>query len=238
MRLAALFWALLSVAAVAAPRVETRQGAYTAWYEAPTHRYGHGIMGDLPEWGRLCLSGPAGQSCVTLPESAVFEDIAPRLADLDGDGSPEAVVVESTFTQGAALVVYRLDKNTLTRSATPPIGKRNRWLAPAAIADLDGDGRIEIAYVDRPHLAKVLRIWRYENGVLNHVADQKGLTNHRIGDPFISGGLRSCDGRPEILTANADWSQIIGTVLVGGHARTRSLGRYSAAAMTRALRCN
>tara|TARA_R110000751_G_scaffold17419_8_gene53950 strand:+ start:2297 stop:3013 length:717 start_codon:yes stop_codon:yes gene_type:complete len=237
MRLAALFWALLSAAAVAAPRAETRLGAYTAWYEAATHRYGHGIMGNLPEWGRLCLAGPATQACVTLPEAAVFEDMAPRLADLDHDGTPEVVVVESSVTQGAALVVYRLSQGTLVRIATPPIGARNRWLAPAAIADLDGDGRVEIAYVDRPHLAKVLRIWRYENGALHHVTDQQGLTNHRIGDETIAGGLRTCGGMSEILTANADWSQIIATRLVNGRTQTRSLDRYSATALRRALTC-
>ena len=123
------------------------------------------------------------------------------------------------------------------RIATPPIGARNRWLAPAAIADLDGDGRVEIAYVDRPHLAKVLRIWRYENGALHHVTDQQGLTNHRIGDETIAGGLRTCGGTPEILTANADWSHIIATRLVSGRTQTRSLDRYSATALRRALTC-
>lgn len=238
LRLAALCWALLAGAAFAAPQGHARLGLFTAQFEAPTHRYGHAIMGDLPEWGRLCLTGPVTQACVTLPETTVFEDMAPRLADLDHDGTPEAVVVESTTTQGAALVVYRLDNATLTRIATPHIGTRNRWLAPAGVGDLDGDGRIEIAYVDRPHLAKVLRIWRYENGKLHHVTDQQGLTNHRIGDKGIAGGLRTCDGTPEILTANADWSQIIATRLTGGRTQTRPLGRYSAAALRRALGCN
>ncbi len=237
LRLAALAWALLASAAIAAPQGQARLGAYTAQFQTPTHRYGHAIMGDLPEWGRLCLTGPATQACVTLPETAVFEDMAPRLADLDHDGIPEMVVVESTMTQGAALVVYRLDKTTLTRIPTPHIGRRNRWLAPAGIGDLDGDGRVEIAYVDRPHLAKVLRIWRYENGALHHVTDQPGLTNHRIGDEGIAGGLRTCDGTPEILTANADWSQIIATRLTGGRTQTRPLGRYSATALRRALSC-
>jgi hypothetical protein len=45
-------------------------------------------------------------------------------------------------------------------AATPHIGSANRWLAPIGAADLDGDGRVEIAYVDRPHLARTLRIWR------------------------------------------------------------------------------
>lgn len=142
------------------------------------------------------------------------------------------------MTEGAALVVYGLSGTTLTRTATPPIGQRNRWLAPAAIADLDGDGLIEIAYVDRPHLAKVLRIWRYDGGTLHHVTDQPGLTNHRIGEETILGGLRTCDGAPEIITANADWSQVIATRLIDGSAQSRSLGRQSPAAMRRALSCH
>ena len=37
-------------------------------------------------------------------------------------------------------------------------------LAPLGAADLDGDGKIELAYIDRPHLAKILRIWRFDDG--------------------------------------------------------------------------
>ena len=75
-------------------------------------------------------------------------------------------------------------------AATPNIGQRNRWLAPVAAADLDGDGATEIAYVDRPHLARRLRIWRFEGGSLTEIAALPGLTNHRIGEAFITGGLR------------------------------------------------
>ena len=32
---------------------------------------------------------------ITLPKSDVFEDTAPRLLDVDADGSPEVVVVQS-----------------------------------------------------------------------------------------------------------------------------------------------
>jgi hypothetical protein len=45
-------------------------------------------------------------------------------------------------------------------ASTPWIGQRFRWLAPVAAADLDGDGAMELAYVDRPHLARTLRVWR------------------------------------------------------------------------------
>jgi phosphoribosylamine-glycine ligase len=60
---------------------ETWLGPTGARFEAPTDRYGHAIMGDLPEWGRLCLILVGGEVCVTLPQTRVFEDIAPRLAE-------------------------------------------------------------------------------------------------------------------------------------------------------------
>ncbi len=222
---------------VAAEVVSVRDGAHEARFEAPTHRYGHAIMGDLPEWGRLCLQGPDRSACVTLPETSVFEDIAPRLYDVDSDDVPEAVVVESSFAAGAALVVYKLAGDTLVRIATPPIGTRNRWLAPAGIGDLDGDGAVEIAFVDRPHLAKRLRIWRFQNGALTHVADASGLTNHRIGEPFITGGLRDCGGGPEIITADATWSRVMTSRLSGGRIASRDLGPFSADAVQAAMAC-
>lgn len=217
---------------------QAKAAGYTAQFEAPTHRYGHAIMGDLPEWGRLCLEGDGVRACVTLPESSVFEDMAPRLSDVDVDGKPEAVVVESSTQAGAALVVYKLSATGLVRVSTPPIGTRNRWLAPAAIADLDGDGLIELAYIDRPHLAKRLRIWRYDGGVLVHVADADGLTNHRIGEPFMSGGLRICDAGPEIITASADWSRIIASRLTKDAKIVQNdLGPFSKVALQDILHC-
>jgi hypothetical protein len=229
-RAAALALILYGSAAAASDTVSAR-------FADPTDRYGHAIMGDLPEWGRLCLTVTGRDTCVTLPETSVFEDIAPRLHDLDGDGMPEAVVVESSFAEGAALVVYRLDGDRLARIATPHIGTRNRWLAPAAIADLDGDGAVEIAFVDRPHLARVLRIWRFADNALTHVADREGLTNHRIGEPFITGGLRDCGQGPEIITADAGWSRVMASRLVGGRVQTRDLGPFSVAAVDAAMTC-
>lgn len=212
---------------VPAQASETWLGPTGARFEAPTHRYGHGIMGDLPEWGRLCLLLAGDRICVTLPETRVFEDIAPRLADLDNDTVPEIVVVESSVARGASLTVYRLQDGGLARIAAPPIGRRNRWLAPVGIADLDGDGRVEIAYVDRPHLAKRLRIWRFVDGALTHVADRDGLTNHRIGWGFIPGGIRHCGRAPEMVTATADWSAVAISTLRDGRITSREVAPYT-----------
>ena len=209
----------------------------SARYDDPTTRYDHGVLGDAVEYGALVLKMKAGPARrITLPPSRVFEDIAPRLADLDGDGGPEAIVVESDLQKGARLAVYA--ENGLV-AATPFIGRRHRWLAPIGAADLDGDGAVEIAYVDRPHLARILRVWRFSNGRLTEIAMREGLTNHRIGEPFIQGRIASCSGRPAILTANAGWTRIIGTTLAGGKLTSRDLAPYNGpSSFDRVAGCN
>ncbi|WP_299948011.1 VCBS repeat-containing protein [uncultured Ruegeria sp.] len=195
----------------------------SARFTEPTTRYTHGVLGDAIEYGSLEIivdtesslstsrtNAISNRSVITihLPEDRVFEDLSPRLADVDQDGLPEIIVVEAHQQTGAQLAIY--DTRGQKIAATPHIGTRNRWLAPIGAADLDGDGHIEIAYIDRPHLAKTLRIWRYDNGALTEIASLPGLTNHRIGEDFISGGLRLCETTPELILANSDWSRIIG----------------------------
>ncbi len=219
MRRLALAAAFLAVASAAGADITG------ARYDDPTTRYDHGVLGDAVEFGALVMEmspGPARR--LTLPQNRVFEDIAPRLADLDGDGTPEIIAVETDLARGARLSVY--DEAGLV-AATPFIGRRHRWLAPVGAADLDGDGRVEIAYVETPHLGKVLKIVRLEGGRLVPVAEAHGLTNHRIGDPLIQGRMATCDGHPTILTASADWRRIIGTALSGGGLVSRDLGSYA-----------
>ncbi|WP_372887791.1 FG-GAP repeat domain-containing protein [Shimia sp.] len=226
---------------VALPLAATAQAEIvSARYVLPTTRYAHGVLGDAIEYGGLEMRLRDGRRLrLTLPETSVFEDLAPRLADLDGDGAPELVTVESSATLGARLAIY--DETGLV-AATPHIGRRNRWLAPLGAADLDGDGRIELAYIDRPHLAKTLRIWRYEKAGkqvrVTEIAVQPGLTNHRIGEDFISGGIRDCGQGPEIVTANGDWSRVVISRLADGRITSRDAGRYeNKASLDAALGC-
>ena len=208
-----------------------------------TDEYAHGVLGDLRDAKALTvhlrLPGDERITCpaeVILPEGEVFEDIVPRLADLDGDGLPEIIVVQSSAAKGARLAIY--DRRARLVAATPPIGQRHRWLAPAGVGDLDGDGLVELAYVDRPHLTKRLRVWRFRGGKLSHVADAEGLTNHRIGWDFIAGGLRSCGGVSEIVTASADWTRIIAARLMSGKIQRRDIGPYTGPdSLNAATRC-
>ena len=215
--LLALWPALWPLAAEAEP-------IRAAGYAAPTDRYPHGALGDDLEWGALVLTVGEQQRRFTLPEELAFEDTAPRLADLDGDGAPEVIVVESHSAQGARLAVWGPGGRI---AATAYIGTRFRWLAPLGAADLDGDGRVEIAYVETPHLGRTLRLVRLEGGRLVSLAALPGLTNHRFGDPGIQGGIALCPGGAVIVTADAGWQRILHTRWKDGRLTPRDAGPYT-----------
>ena len=206
-----------------------------AAYAEPTDRYDHAVLGDALEWGALRLTLSDGsERLYRLPEALVFEDIAPRLADVDGDGAPEVIVVETALATGARLAVWGAEGR---RAATPHIGQTHRWLAPVGAADFDGDGKIEIAVVDRPHLARILTLWRYEAGSLRLAATASGFTNHRIGWDYIAGGVRQCAGASEMIVADPDWRRILAVRFDGAQVTAKDLGRYSAEAMRAATLC-
>lgn len=208
----------------------------SAQYADSTGRYPHAVLGDDLEYGSLLLTLTSGKVLkFVLPDALVFEDTAPRVVDLDGDGAPEVIVVESDQSKGARLAIYDVDGRV---AVTPFIGTRFRWLAPVGAADLDGDGRMEIAYIDRPHLAKTLRLWRYEDRKLEPVASLEGLTNHRIGETDIAGGIRTCAGQPEVILANATWSAMMAVRLEGDVLQAEVIGAdTSREAFGRALAC-
>lgn len=207
---------VLAVALACAALVSCAQATTIAAadYGESTTRYPHLVLGRDHNWASLDIVLSDGTTRRVRLDEAVFEDTAPRLVDITGDGAPEVLVVESRPGDGARLAVYGLrDGAVELLVATPPVGRGNRWYAPVGAADLDGDGAVEIAFVDRPHLAKTLRIWRYgRDGEgrhrLSEVATVPNLTNHRIGDPVIWGGIRDCAAGPEMVLADADFSSI------------------------------
>ena len=186
-----------------------------------TGRYDHGVLGDALEWGGLELSLSDGKRLkVTLPESRVFEDVEARLGDFDGDGRAEVMVVETNIATGGSLAIY---DQTGKRAATDHIGQTHRWLAPAGWGDFDGDGRTEIAYVDRPHLARELVFLQLDGNKLTEIARLKGVTNHRIGDNRISGGVRRCDGKDSLILATADWQSVVEVTLTESGPKARQV---------------
>jgi hypothetical protein len=163
-------------------------GIVQAWYETPTTVYGHGILGDATEAATLAVRTRAGKR-LTIGAGAghVFEDLTPRLADLDGDGRSEVITVRTDVRRGAAVAVYGLVKNRLVMIAsTKPIGRPNRWRNPAlTVADPIGRGRL-IAEVVTPHIGGTLNLWALEGSAgsgfrLARHASARGFSNHVIG---------------------------------------------------------
>ena len=194
-------------------------------YSLPTTEYAHGVLGDDVEYKglHLLIDTSTGSLPATfeLPAGQVYEDIAPRCGDLNGNGENEIVTVVSDATGGARVVIY--SKKTGPIDETPPIGRGYRWLAPIAIADVDGDGQNDISYVETPHLGGTLRVWTLKDGKLTQIAEKRGFSNHRIGEDFITGGARDCGDGTELIVPDFDWNALLAVRWQGGTLVQRSI---------------
>lgn len=226
-------WSIASASAQRLPdgdiAVADGHGALQAWYERPTTRYGHGVLGDAIEAGSLVVLDDHGKRHEhVLPDHRVFEDITPRLADLDGDGRIEVVTIRSDLDAGAAVAVYAVNSGSLVEvAASDPIGQRNRWLSIAAIADFLGDGRRSIAVVRTPHLSGVLELLALREGKLVRVAGpQSGYSSHAIGSRVLSLAVAvdlDGNGTADLAVPDLSRRQVVFVTFAGG---LRALSRH------------
>lgn len=155
----------------------------SAWLANPTSRYSHGVLGDNLEASTLVIEDQRGQLYShDLPSSRVFEDLNPRLIDINQDQRDEVLLVESDLDLGASLAIYHLHNGQIVKlSSTPFIGLSFRWLNPLGIGDFNGDGKQDIALVSTPHIGGVLRLYQFINGVLSEYGRYSGVSTHIIG---------------------------------------------------------
>lgn len=124
-------------------------------------------------------------------------------------------------------------------AATPYIGRPFRWLAPAGIADFDGDGVKDVAYVETPHIGGILRIWSFRDNQPREIASAPGYSNHRIGENFITGGVRDCGNGPELVLPDAGWSRTLLSWYGGGEIESAVLANDAEPeTIARALECS
>ena len=164
-------------------KVENAGDVAAAWYSQPTGRYTHGVLGDTIEAGSLKVRDPRGRTYeYSLPRTQVFEDIAPRLIDLDNDGRTEIVTILSSTTRGAALAIFSIEGNALVkRVQTDFIGQKFRWLNFAGASYFTGSSTPEFALVQTPHIGGTLQLWKYASGGLIPLLQAASFSNHVIG---------------------------------------------------------
>ena len=161
-----------------------------AWFGRPTDRYAHAVLGDGIEGGSLIIKTADGATQEwVLPDNQVFEDITPRIADLNSDGQNEVVTIRASRAGGAAVVVYGLRDGALTEiGASSENGRPNRWLNIAAIlpAAVTGHARsgATIVGVRTPHIGGRLFFLTMDgDGRFTERNDiDRNLSNHVIGD--------------------------------------------------------
>ncbi len=203
-----------------------------AWLADATTRYAHGVLGDVLEAATLVVEPRAGGELrLVLPPGRVFEDLVPRLADLDGDGRDEILLVESDAAEGASLAVFGLEQGRLARrAATPFIGRANRWLNPLGVGDFDGDGHSDIALVLTPHLGGVLQLYRYTPPRLHAFAEMRGVSTHRIGSTELGlGQVVAGAGRDRLLLPDQRHRELLLVEWADGRLRERARARLPAA---------
>ncbi|MEO0343123.1 MAG: VCBS repeat-containing protein [Pseudomonadota bacterium] len=220
------------------PGSVTRSSNAIAAYDKGSNRYPHGVLGDDVEPTVLLFRDNRvlrdivsldGGVRLELTDELVFEDLSPQLFDVTGDGYAEIITTRSHQDFGAQIAIYAYRDGALRVIAeTPYIGTRFRWLARIATADLNNDGYIEIAYIDRPHLAKTLRIWRFKDGSFTQVASMPGLSNHKIGENFITSALRDCGKDDQaLLVPNANRTELMEIRLAKDALTAQTLGPFN-----------
>jgi len=180
--------AFLAFSAVLTASVAKAEAIVHATFEVPVDRYGHFALGRPHEYARVAVNTASGQRLVfELPENEVFEDLTPRIVRLAASSPDEILTIVSHRNHGARLVLLRVNDGRMEISAqSAPVGTPMRWLNPVAVADMDGDGRAEIAAVITPHIGGTLKIYQKQATLLAEVSALGGFSNHAFGSTDLA----------------------------------------------------
>jgi hypothetical protein len=183
-----------------------------AYLSFPTRRYDHEVLGDAIEAAGLTITLDHGKVLeYELPANRVFEDLIPRLIDLDARGADKIVVVESDVRLGASMAVYGLREGRIVKvAATSFIGRPYRWLNPLGAGDFNGDSVPDLALVSTPHIGGTLKLYSYTPPRLESYAQKGGVSTHFIGSTDLGmGAVVRCREKDLILAPNQQHDKLL-----------------------------
>ena len=143
-----------------------------------------------------------------LSAESVFEELTPRLYDIDGDGDDEIFLVRSNLYDGAAVSVLTVGATGLeVFGEAYPIGLAHLWISPLDAPDFDGEGVMEVAAMVAPHLQGLPSFYNRERQRLKQFAAAPGFSTHYIDSSILGMSVildAHSDGRPGIVLPSLD----------------------------------
>lgn len=131
------------------------------------------------------------------------EPRAAALADLDGDGKLDIVVANAGYPSYSLSIFRNVSTVGILSFETVINYPAGAWPNSIAIADLDGDGRPELAVCNSSSAQNTLSVYRNSSS-LGHISFS-GITNFGTGiNPYcVALGDLNNDGKIDIAVANA-----------------------------------
>lgn len=214
----------LAVGALPDARISVTPEGEALVLTQPTTRYAHGVFGDTVEAGAMTGARVAARTLslsvlLRLRPELVLEDRRIVVADVDGDGSADAVTTRASLTHGASVLALsrsegRWDLLALGR----PIGQPRRWEHTVGVADLDASGAPTVVSVRTPHTGGVLQALRRKGSGLEIIARRPGVASHVLGSRNLDQvAIADLDGngRPEVVVPESKRDALLGLELAG-----------------------
>ena len=147
----------------------------------PTDRFPHSALGDNLEATSVVVVTVGVNEVETIYRSGddVIESIAPLLADVDGDGVDDVVLIVSNDSEAWLVVVSSTGGGVVAIS--DPVDRLLGWRHLIAVGPLGPTGQTEIAEVLYPDAQGSVRFLSLSGGKLGVVATRTGYRSHEFG---------------------------------------------------------
>jgi len=138
-----------------------------------------------------------------------FKAIELRVADLNGDGIPELLLIQNypMNREIAAMAAMDLEGNVLWKYGEPGDFPANRYSdVPVQIYDWDGDGKNEVLYIKQAFY-KVAKMWQYSKGT-HVIKEVHHYDEVRLDPDFASEEAVEFEGNAVLMVLDGATGQV------------------------------